>query len=60
MQKKYVLCFSGLGRSINYTFNNLQKFLIDDLKPTNFLVTEDKYSSELKKYLINMKILHLK
>ena len=50
MQKKYVLCFSGLGRSINYTFNNLQKFLIDDLKPTQiFLVTEDKYSSELKK-----------
>lgn len=51
MKKDFVLCFSGLGRSINYTFENIQRNLIDDLEPKQiFLVTEDqKYLNELIK-----------
>jgi len=49
MKKDYIVCFSGTGRSIKYTFENLQKNLIEDLKPKHiFLVTEEqKYSEEL-------------
>lgn len=62
MKKDYILCFSGLGRSIKYTFENIQKNLIDDLEPKQiFLITEDqKYSSELIKLFSKYKNLSYK
>lgn len=52
MRGEYILCFSGTGRSIKYTFKNLEKNLINDLNPKHiFLVTEEqKYFEELNSY----------
>lgn len=62
MCDKYILCFTGTGRSIKYTYDNLEKNLINDLNPKHiFLVTEEnKYLNELIRYFKNFKNISIK
>ena len=62
MSRKYILCFSGTGRSIKYTFDNLEKNLVNDISPKQiFLVTENqKYLDELHGHFKKFKNVSMK
>lgn len=52
MNNKIILCFSGTGRSIKYTYENIKKNVINDLSPAHiFIVTEkQQYYEQLIEY----------